>query len=228
MKITRMPPTGTIITSLPATKIFGTPYPDLVAAMQQGGPIGRSRGAPEELRRRQQIRHAARPDDPHRPRRYRPCLQGHGQERRRRPLQHQLPLDDDRHPASSSISEPPSRSACGAVTKTDGETIRACMQIYEPLMRYKYGTTETEPALANSYDANADLTEYTFHLRHGVKWSDGSALHRRGCLRHLHRHVGLQEPQPQRQHRYLRVLEWPVWRVLERSSRPSKPRSRFI
>ncbi len=61
---------------------------------------------------------------------------------------------------------------CG--DEEDGETIRACMQIFEPLMRYKYGGTETEPALAESYDANAELTEYTFHLRSGVKWSDGS------------------------------------------------------
>ena len=35
---------------------------------------------------------------------------------------------------------------------------------------------ETEPALAESYEANADLTEYTFHLRPNVKWSDGSAF----------------------------------------------------
>jgi ABC-type transport system substrate-binding protein len=58
----------------------------------------------------------------------------------------------------------------------DGETIRACMQIYEPLLRYKYGTSQTEPALATGFDANSDLTQYTFHLRQGVKWSDGSAF----------------------------------------------------
>jgi ABC-type transport system substrate-binding protein len=63
---------------------------------------------------------------------------------------------------------------CG--DEEDGETIRACMQIYEPLLRYKYGTSQTEPALATSYDANADLTEYTFHLRPNVKWSDGTAF----------------------------------------------------
>ncbi len=63
---------------------------------------------------------------------------------------------------------------CG--DETDGETIRACMQIYEPLLRYKYGTSQNEPALATGYTANADLTEYTFTLRDGVKWSDGSAF----------------------------------------------------
>ena len=63
---------------------------------------------------------------------------------------------------------------CG--DETDGETFNACEQIFEPLLRYKYGTTQTEPALATSFDANSDLTQYTFHLRQGVKWSDGSAF----------------------------------------------------
>ena len=63
---------------------------------------------------------------------------------------------------------------CG--DETDGETITACMLVNEPLLRYKFGTTQTEPSLATSFDANADLTQYTFHLRQGVKWSDGSAF----------------------------------------------------
>jgi peptide/nickel transport system substrate-binding protein len=58
--------------------------------------------------------------------------------------------------------------------ETDGETHRACQQLYEPLLRYKFGGTETEPALATSFTANADLTEFTFTLRDGVKWSDGT------------------------------------------------------
>jgi ABC-type transport system substrate-binding protein len=61
---------------------------------------------------------------------------------------------------------------CG--DETDGETIFACMNIYEPLLRYKYGTTQSEPAMATGFEANADLTQYTFHLRQNVKWSDGS------------------------------------------------------
>ncbi len=61
---------------------------------------------------------------------------------------------------------------CG--DETDGETIRACMQIFEPLLRYKWDSSATEPALATGYTANADLTEYTFTLRDGVKWSDGT------------------------------------------------------
>jgi len=63
---------------------------------------------------------------------------------------------------------------CG--DETDGETIIPCYNIYEPLYKFKFGTSQTEPAMATSFDANADLTQYTFHLREGAKFSDGSAF----------------------------------------------------
>jgi ABC-type transport system substrate-binding protein len=60
--------------------------------------------------------------------------------------------------------------------ETDGETFRPCEQINEALLSYEVGTTNVEPALAESYEANDDLTEWTFKLRSGVKFHDGSDL----------------------------------------------------
>jgi peptide/nickel transport system substrate-binding protein len=41
-------------------------------------------------------------------------------------------------------------------------------------MKLKIGTTDVEPNLATDYEANADGTEYTFHLQQGVKFHDGT------------------------------------------------------
>lgn len=60
--------------------------------------------------------------------------------------------------------------------ETDGESLRACEQIMEPLLAYEVGGTAVEPALAESYESNEDATEWTFHLRPGVTFHDGSTL----------------------------------------------------
>ena len=48
------------------------------------------------------------------------------------------------------------------------------MNVYEGLTRYKSGTLEVEPALATAWDISADGTEYTFTLRDGVAFHDGT------------------------------------------------------
>ena len=61
-------------------------------------------------------------------------------------------------------------AALWCADETDGETLRACEQIYEALLSYKVGGVEVQPGLAENWEANADLTEWTFHLRQGVKF----------------------------------------------------------
>jgi peptide/nickel transport system substrate-binding protein len=58
--------------------------------------------------------------------------------------------------------------------ETDGEALRICEQVTQSLLAYKVGGTAVEPALAESCDPNADLTEWTCKLRKGVKFHDGS------------------------------------------------------
>lgn len=60
--------------------------------------------------------------------------------------------------------------------ETDGESLRACEQVSESLLAYEVGGTAVVPALAESYEANEDATVWTFHLRPGVTFHDGSAL----------------------------------------------------
>ncbi|MBK8138670.1 MAG: peptide ABC transporter substrate-binding protein [Chloroflexi bacterium] len=60
--------------------------------------------------------------------------------------------------------------------ETDGESLRACEQVVESLLAFEVGGTAVIPALAESYSANGDLTEWTFVLRDGVTFHNGDTL----------------------------------------------------
>jgi peptide/nickel transport system substrate-binding protein len=59
---------------------------------------------------------------------------------------------------------------------TDNESVSICEQIYEHLVRYAPTSTEVEPSLARSWEVSPDGTVWTFHLREGVKFQDGTPL----------------------------------------------------
>lgn len=63
---------------------------------------------------------------------------------------------------------------CG--DETDGEALRVCEQINESLLAYEVGGTAVVPALATEWSANEDSTVWTFNLREGVTFHDGSAF----------------------------------------------------
>ncbi len=58
----------------------------------------------------------------------------------------------------------------------DGETLRICEQITEPLYKYEIGETAVEPALATECAGNADATVWTCTLRAGVTFHNGARL----------------------------------------------------
>ncbi len=57
---------------------------------------------------------------------------------------------------------------------SDGESFRITKQIFEGLVDLKPGTTTIVPKLATSWKTSKDGKTWTFALRHGVKFQDGT------------------------------------------------------
>jgi peptide/nickel transport system substrate-binding protein len=57
---------------------------------------------------------------------------------------------------------------------TDGNSVMVQDQIYNRLIEFKPGTTEIEPGLATEWTASEDGKTWTFKLRQGVKFHDGT------------------------------------------------------
>ncbi|HEU5317847.1 MAG TPA: ABC transporter substrate-binding protein [Chloroflexota bacterium] len=57
---------------------------------------------------------------------------------------------------------------------TDGESARVTEQIFDTLVMFDGSSTDLKPALARSWDIGPDGLSYTFHLRQGVRFHDGT------------------------------------------------------
>lgn len=62
------------------------------------------------------------------------------------------------------------------VDESDLESQMVCAQIFEPLVAFVPGTTEVIPWLAERWEVSDDLKTWTFYLRPGVKFHDGTDL----------------------------------------------------
>ena len=60
------------------------------------------------------------------------------------------------------------------ILNDDGESLRVIRQVYDTLIQNKPGTAELAPALAESWEHDATGKDWTFHLRKGVKFHDGT------------------------------------------------------
>lgn len=59
---------------------------------------------------------------------------------------------------------------------TEGESTKVVAQIFEGLVEYEDETTSVRPCLATTWEVSPDGLEWTFTLRYGVRFHDGSPL----------------------------------------------------
>jgi len=59
---------------------------------------------------------------------------------------------------------------------SDSESMQVLMQIFEQLVRYKEGSTRVEPSLATSWTVTDNGRTWTFKLRRGVRFHDGTLM----------------------------------------------------
>ncbi|WP_216329676.1 ABC transporter substrate-binding protein [Deinococcus aestuarii] len=72
-------------------------------------------------------------------------------------------------------------------TITDGNSSLAQSLVYDMLVRFKKGTTTITPGLATSWKANKDATEWTFTLRPGVRFTDGTPFNANAVVYNVNR-----------------------------------------
>lgn len=71
----------------------------------------------------------------------------------------------------------------------DGESAKVMCNIYEGLVAYGDDNTDIQPSLAESWDISADGKEYTFHLRKGVKFHDGTDFNADAVVKSVQRQL---------------------------------------
>lgn len=66
--------------------------------------------------------------------------------------------------------------------------------VFDSLVKYKAGSVDVGPGLAESWETSADGLTYTFHLRKGVKFHDGTPFNGPNYIKTIKRLLDKQDP----------------------------------
>jgi ABC-type transport system substrate-binding protein len=95
-----------------------------------------------------------------------------------------ITLEPTTHPLLRLVAQPRDGRIVFARTKdashldpalaVDGESSNVIEQVFDQLVRYTPGTTDVEPAIAESWTHDSEMRTWTFRIRRGVKFHDGT------------------------------------------------------
>lgn len=77
---------------------------------------------------------------------------------------------------------------------TDGESLNVTINIFDTLIDYKEGNTDLQPALAESWEPSDDGLTWTFHLKQGVKFHDGTDFNADAVVFNFNRWMDKENP----------------------------------
>lgn len=120
------------------------------------------------------------------------------------PVEERLPENPLVIPVVERIGEYGGEWRSGMLGPSDQHSVTRTI-LYEPLVRWDPEWTGVVPNLAESWEFNEDGSEFTFHLREGVKWSDGTLFTSADILFWFEDIINNEELSPGGQPSWLRV-----------------------
>src|SRR5262252_3685020 len=117
-------------------------------------------------------------------------------------------LHHRRDPGALVVAQAADISGLDLVRVSDSESIEVGEILFEGLVKWRPGTTDVEPALATSWRVSPDALHWTFELRPGVVFHDGTPLDAAAVVLSFERVIDPAHPS------YVRGDDGLYWRTL--------------
>ena len=92
------------------------------------------------------------------------------------------------------VAKPDDASGLDPALISDGESSQVCRNIYDTLVRHAVDSMKLEPALALSWEHSPDGKSWTFHLRRGVRFHDGTPFNAQAVVDNYSRQFQPEHP----------------------------------
>jgi len=95
------------------------------------------------------------------------------------------------HPGILIVAKPGDAVKLDPADITDSQSAQVTENIFDTLVEYRDGSTAIQPALAESWEMSKDGKTWIFHLRHGVRFHDGTPFNADAVVFNFDRQMNL-------------------------------------